>query len=75
MDELPPRLTEKIVSFTLSPDKPDTLAAQALYRLIHPATNDGYRKDALETLASVDGMLDKVDTKMLQTVATDILSK
>jgi len=75
IDELPPRLTESLAALTLSPDKPDAIAAQALYRLVHPSTNDEYRKDAFETLASVDGRLDQVDTAMLQTVAKELLSK
>lgn len=75
IDELPPRLTERLVSLTLSSEKPDTIAAQALYRLIHPATNTEYREDAFETLATLDGRLEKVDTEMLQKVAKEILSK
>ncbi len=75
LDELPPRLTESLVALTLPMDKPDTIAAQALYRLIHPATNDAYRDDAFESLASVDGQLDQVDTKTLQTLAQELLSK
>jgi hypothetical protein len=75
IDELPPRLTESLAALTLPMDKPDTIAAQALYRLIHPATNDAYRDDAFESLASVDGQLEQVDTKELQTVAQELLSQ
>jgi hypothetical protein len=75
LDDLPPRLTETIAAFALDPDRPDSIAGLALYRLIHPKTNDEYRQDAFEMLASVDGRLEKVDSAMLQKVAQDILSK
>lgn len=75
LDELPPRLTEKIAAFALSPEQPDSIAGLALYRLIHPKTNDEYRRDAVKMLASVNGKLETVDSKMLQQVAKEILSK
>lgn len=75
IDELPPRLTEKIASFALSPEQPDSIAGQALYRLIHPMTRDEYREDTLEVLASVESDLEKVDTAMLQTVVKELFSE
>ena len=75
LDDLPQRLTETIAAFALDPDRPDSIAGLALYRLIHPKTNDEYRQDAFELLASVDGQIEKVDSAMLQKVAKEILAK
>ncbi|MCO8121834.1 hypothetical protein NHH03_08810 [Stieleria sp. TO1_6] len=75
LDDMPPRLTEKIASFSLPPDQPDAIAGLALYRLIHPGTNDEYRQAALGLLASVDGKLETVDTAALQQVAKEMFSK
>ncbi|WP_149495503.1 hypothetical protein [Roseiconus lacunae] len=73
LDQLPPRLMEKLASFALQPEQPDVQAALALYRLIHPATNQGYREDAWQMLQSVDGKLQNVDTTKLITVAKEVL--
>ncbi|WP_182868758.1 hypothetical protein [Stieleria mannarensis] len=75
VDEMPPRLTEKITSFALSPERPDAIAGQALYRLIHPKWRAEYRDDTFEVLASVDGELEQVDTAMLQQVAKELFPK
>lgn len=75
LDDLPPRLTEKIASLALSPERPDSIAGLALYRLIHPKTNAEYRQDAVEMLATVDGELETVDSAMLQKVAKELLSQ
>lgn len=75
VDQLPPRLAEKIASFALSSEQPDAIAGQALYRLIHPQSRGEYRADSLEMLASVDGELEKVDTGALQRVVKEIFAE
>ena len=72
VDSLPERLTEKLAEFALDADRPDSVAGLALYRLIHPKTNDEYKADAYSLLQSVDGQLEMVDTESLQAVAQDI---
>ncbi|QDV47232.1 hypothetical protein Enr13x_71410 [Stieleria neptunia] len=72
VDDMPPRLTEKITSFSLSPERPDTIAGQALYRLIHPKWRVEYRDDTFAQLAAIDGQLEQVDTAMLQQVAKEL---
>jgi len=74
IDAMPPRLTAKIAGFALSPDRPDAIAGQALYRLIRSDLNPEYRNQALTNLASVDGQLDQVDTERLQRVTKEIFS-
>ncbi|QEF96512.1 hypothetical protein Mal15_05400 [Stieleria maiorica] len=75
VDEMPPRLTEKITSFALSPERPDAIAGQALYRLIHPKWRAEYRDDTFDVLASIDGELEQVDTAILQQVAKELFPK
>lgn len=72
VDDMPPRLTEKITSFALSPERPDAVAGQALYRLIHPKWRVEYRDDTFAQLAAIDGQLEQVDTAMLQQVAKEL---
>ncbi|MCC9599190.1 hypothetical protein LOC67_01360 [Stieleria sp. JC731] len=72
LETLPPTLMEKLASFALQPEQPDVQAALALYRLVHPATNDEYRQDAWAILESVDGKLQNVDTKELIKVAREL---
>ena len=74
LDSLPERLTEKLAEFALDADRPDSIAGLALYRLIHPKTNDEYKADALSLLQSVDGQLEMVDTESLQAVAAEIFN-
>lgn len=71
IDEMPPTLVERIAAMSLTPDQPDVVAGLALYRLVHPATNDEYRRDAIEQLQSVDGQLDKVDTEAMLAVVKE----
>lgn len=75
VDDMPPRLTEKITSFALSPERPDAIAGQALYRLIHPKWRAEYREDTFEMLATIDGELEQVDTRMLQQVARELFAE
>ncbi len=75
VDDMPPRLTEKITSFSLSPERPDAIAGQALYRLIHPKWRVEYRDDTFAQLAAIDGQLEQVDTAMLQQVAKELFSE
>ena len=72
VDEIPPRLAEKIASFSLSLDKPDTIAGLALYRLISKDIDPGYKQDAFEKLRSVDGELNQVDSEVLLKVAEEL---
>ena len=72
INQLPPRLTEKLAAFSLPSDRPDSIAGLALYRLIRSDTNPEYRADAFEKLATVEG-LENVDTVMLLNVAQDLL--
>lgn len=74
IDQLPPRLMEKIASFSLPVDRADSIAGLALYRLIQDDTNTEYRVDAFEKLANVEG-LDGVDAVKLLNVAQDLLDE
>ncbi|MDV6029027.1 MAG: hypothetical protein F9B45_02740 [Phycisphaera sp. RhM] len=75
VDDMPPRLTEKITSFALSPERPDAIAGQALYRLIHPTWRVEYRDDTFAQLAAINGQLEQVDTAVLQQVAKELFSE
>ena len=63
IDELPLRLGEKIASFALSPDKPDSIAAKNAYQSMVPQATDAHRSDAIDSLMSLNGQLEEVDTK------------
>ena len=63
IDDLPLRLGEKIASFALSPDKPDSIAAKNVYQSMVPQATDAHRSDAIDSLMSLNGQLEEVDTK------------
>ncbi len=75
IDEMPPTLVERVSSMSLSLDQPDVIAGLALYRLLHPATNDEYRLDAMEQLQTIDGQLEKVDTGAMLAVVKEWFDK
>ncbi|OYP37630.1 hypothetical protein [Rhodopirellula sp. MGV] len=75
IDTLPPALVTVLASKTLNHELSDVKAALSLYRLIHPSTNDDYRKDAWVQLESVDGQLKDLDSANLIKVAKELLAK
>ena len=74
LDQMPPRLMEKLAEFSLAKDRPDSIAGLALYRLIRSDTGTEYKVDAFEKLATVEG-IENVDAVKLLNVAQDILAE
>lgn len=60
-DEFPFPLAEKLASFAIDPG-PTMDASRAAFQAIAPKTNDGYRDKSIETLRSLAGQVEGVDT-------------
>ena len=63
LDDMPFRLADKIAAFSLSPDKPDAIAAKWAYHAVAPLSNDEHRKEAIRWLEQIDVDMPDVNTK------------
>ena len=61
LDEMPMRLSEKIASFALSPEDPDSIAGRAAYHAVSPLSNDEHREQSIEDLQRINGQVSQVN--------------
>ena len=65
LDEMPMRLSEKIASFALEPDSPDSIAGKAAFLAISPLSNDEHRQQSIEDLERINGQVSQVNAQAM----------
>jgi hypothetical protein len=72
IEEIKFRLGEKIASFAMDPEKPDTIAARAIYQVMSPLSNPEHVADSVQQLEEMDAQMPDVDTKAITKLLTEL---
>jgi hypothetical protein len=72
IEEIKFRLGEKLASFAMDLEKPDTIASRAIYQAMSPLSNPEHLADSIQQLDQMDAQMPDVDTKAIALLLNEL---